>query len=230
MRAFVTLEGIALSADTDGTYDMFATAAPYARRKLFTQIGYITLDDTDINGAVAKAGPWSYGQDAPNHPWRQDLEFLPSADMCGVCHDVTTPRPRLREDGTVISSGFNEQRTYSEWANSAFARAGEDAATCQDCHMPAVEDVAGCAAFSESGIVHPTGGRRHDLAGVHLDLTSILQKNYGSAGSDEIDDVFFDPVGTCVEINQCVGCTVRNRHRHAIEQASPPWRERSVKF
>ena len=23
----------------------------------------------------------------------------------------------------------------------------------------------------------------------------------------------------CVEINQCVGCT-RNRHRHAIEQAS----------
>ena len=44
------------------------------------------------------------------------------------------------------------------------------------------------------------------------------------------DDVFFDPVGTCVEINQCVGCTVRNRHRHAIEQASPPWRERSVKF
>ena len=34
------------------------------------------------------------------------------------------------------------------------------------------------------------------------------------------DDVFFDPVGTCVEINQCVGCTVRNRHRHAIEQAS----------
>ena len=44
------------------------------------------------------------------------------------------------------------------------------------------------------------------------------------------DDVFFDPVGICVEINQCVGCTVRNRHRHAIEQASPPWRERSVKF
>ena len=24
----------------------------------------------------------------------------------------------------------------------------------------------------------------------------------------------------CVDINQCVGMTVRNRHRHAIEQAS----------
>ena len=35
-------------------------------------------------------------------------------------------------------------------------------------------------------------------------------------------------VETCVEINQCVGCT--NRHRHAIEQAARRWRERAVKF
>ena len=40
--------------------------------------------------------------------------------------------------------------------------------------------------------------------------------------------------GFCVEINQCVGST-RNRHRHAIEQASRRWRrgrrgERAVKF
>jgi len=151
-----------------------------------------TLDDTDVNGAVAKAGPWSYGQDAPNHPWREDLSFLPSAEMCGVCHDVTTSRPRLGDDGTVLAAGFNEQRTYSEWANSAFARDGEDAATCQDCHMPAVEDVAGCTAFSESGVVHATGGRRHDLAGVHVDLTQIVRRGYGSAGTNEIDDAFFD--------------------------------------
>ncbi len=31
-------------------------------------------------------------------------------------------------------------------------------------------------------------------------------------------------VAACVEINQCVGCAVRNRHRHAIEQASRRWR------
>ena len=31
-------------------------------------------------------------------------------------------------------------------------------------------------------------------------------------------------VFTCVEINQCVGCMVRKRHRHAIEQASRRWR------
>ena len=34
-------------------------------------------------------------------------------------------------------------------------------------------------------------------------------------------------VPTCVEINRCVGCTrraARNRHRHAIEEASHRWR------
>jgi hypothetical protein len=46
-----------------------------------------------------------------------------------------------------------------------------------------------------------------------------------------------DRVPRCVEINQCVGCTpcwprraVRNRHRHAIEQAPRRWRERAVQF
>lgn len=151
-----------------------------------------SIDDTDINGSVAKAGPWSYGQEAPNHPWREDLDFLPSAELCGVCHDVTTSRPRLQDDGTVLAAGFNEQRTYSEWANSAFARDGADAATCQDCHMPPVEEVAGCTAFSESGIVHETGGRRHDLAGAHTDLTYLMRQAYGSAGTDEIDDAFYD--------------------------------------
>lgn len=151
-----------------------------------------TLDDTDTNGTVAKAGPWSYELASPNHPWREDLDFLPSSDHCGVCHDVTTARPRLDDDGTVIAAGFNEQRTYSEWANSAYAREGADAATCQECHMPAVSDVAGCAAFSESGELHATGGRRHDLAGAHQDLTLLMRQRYGSAGSNEIDDAFYD--------------------------------------
>merc|ERR1719331_1035932 len=35
MRAFVTLEGIALSAD-DGDFNMYKVTAPYARRRLLT--------------------------------------------------------------------------------------------------------------------------------------------------------------------------------------------------
>ena len=36
MRAFVTLEGIALSADDDDSFNMYEATAPYARRKLLT--------------------------------------------------------------------------------------------------------------------------------------------------------------------------------------------------
>ena len=51
---------------------------------------------------------------------------------------------------------------------------------------------------------------------------------------DDLDDlVRADAARACVEINQCVGCTmtrpswlgraVKNRHRHAVEQASRRW-------
>merc|ERR1719331_1798143 len=36
MRAFVTLEGIALASDSDNSFNMYAATAPYARRKLLT--------------------------------------------------------------------------------------------------------------------------------------------------------------------------------------------------
>ena len=36
MRSFVTLEGIALSADEDESFNMYEATAPYARKKLFT--------------------------------------------------------------------------------------------------------------------------------------------------------------------------------------------------
>jgi len=36
MRSFVTLEGIALSADPDDSFNMYQATAPYARRKLLT--------------------------------------------------------------------------------------------------------------------------------------------------------------------------------------------------
>lgn len=46
MRAFVTLEGIALSADDDGSFNMYEATAPYARQKLLnpkTQAGRALL-------------------------------------------------------------------------------------------------------------------------------------------------------------------------------------------
>lgn len=152
-----------------------------------------TVDDMiGPNGDVPKQGPWSYaGPEQPMHSWTVG-DFLGRSELCGTCHDVTTDRDRVDSRGVPIGSKFNEQRTYSEWLNSAYAVAGDDFRSCQDCHMPAVENVAGCADFNSQDIVHATGGRRHDLAGANRRMVEILRSQYGDAGSGDVPDAFFD--------------------------------------
>ncbi|MFU8828785.1 MAG: hypothetical protein ACNA8P_05045 [Phycisphaerales bacterium] len=117
----------------------------------------IVLDPLDI-----RRGPRTYtdGQPQPLHAWRES-PYHRSATMCGTCHDVSNQVYMLQSDGSYKPSPFDEahptgnkhdqfpeQRTFSEWANSAFAQgAGLDmggrfggnkpvVSTCQDCHMP----------------------------------------------------------------------------------------------
>src|SRR5690606_35827407 len=75
---------------------------------------------------------------------------------------------------------------------SAYAAQGPEFRSCQDCHMPAVEEVAGCAEFNTQEIFHATGGRRHDLAGSNRRMVEILRSLYGDAGSGDIDDAYFE--------------------------------------
>ncbi|MGH1346877.1 MAG: multiheme c-type cytochrome [Nannocystales bacterium] len=140
--------------------------------------GQYAVDDTLVGGNVPRRGPWIYGADdiePPPHSWVQDT-FVGSSEACGTCHDVTTERPRVDDDGEPTGSNFNEQRTYSEWAGSAFADPGVDFRSCQDCHMPAVEDVAGCR--DHVGVhEHESGGRRHDMVGANRFVVSLLAED-----------------------------------------------------
>ncbi|HET7832469.1 MAG TPA: hypothetical protein VFK88_05840, partial [Gallionella sp.] len=68
--------------------------------------------------------------------------FISSSEMCASCHELTVP---------VLNHGMPEQRTYTEWKFSDFAKAtnvgydpikkqawkGEQ--RCQDCHMPTLK-------------------------------------------------------------------------------------------
>ena len=105
------------------------------------------------------------------HNWQQSSLLL-SAQLCGGCHDVSNPMLSRDETGQyalnaldtpapVTATLFPLQRTYSEWALSAFNSitgvvdvAGlypglkriDDTLTgavtvCQDCHMPRFEGV-----------------------------------------------------------------------------------------
>jgi hypothetical protein len=151
------------------------------------------IDDVAVDGQVPKRGPWSYeAPTTPPHPTTDDNAFVSSSRLCGTCHEVTTPRERLDDDGQQMGMLFNEQRTYSEWLASDFAGGGADHQDCQDCHMPAVADVAGCDSFSIGGFTHATGGRRHDLSGANQRTIEVLKSLYGSEGANDTPDLFFD--------------------------------------
>jgi MYXO-CTERM domain-containing protein len=150
-----------------------------------------TVDDIEVNGEVPRRGPWAYEDGEPGdppHEWVND-PFTGGSRMCGTCHDVTTPRERLDDDGVGLGVSFNEQRTYSEWLGSDFAVEGAGFRSCQDCHMPAVTDAPGCFDNANAGVVHATGGRRHDLVGANRFMTELLRDIYGT---DEIADFYFD--------------------------------------
>ncbi|MGD8281743.1 MAG: hypothetical protein PVF69_11350, partial [Gemmatimonadota bacterium] len=57
-----------------------------------------------------------------------------SADLCATCHTLFTSA--ARDDGSR-GPQFPEQVPYLEWEASSYA---EEGTTCQDCHMPEVEE------------------------------------------------------------------------------------------
>lgn len=150
------------------------------------------IDDVlGSDGDIPKRGPWAYDGEPPKHGYLQDT-YVGESRACGTCHDVTTGRMRVDAEGAPLGVNFGEQRTFSEWKNSDYAVDGAGFKSCQDCHMPALENVAGCAEFNTQGIVHATGGRRHDLAGANRRMVEVLKGLYGAAGDKTFDDVFFD--------------------------------------
>lgn len=150
------------------------------------------IDDVVVGTNVPRRGPWDFtdGSTEPPHSWIAD-PYVGSSRLCGTCHDVTTSAERVDDDGNGLGVPFNEQRTYSEWLRSDYAEPGDGFRSCQDCHMPAVEDMPGCTAHVNMES-HPTGGRRHDLVGANRFMIELLRAEYGSMGSNDIADLFYN--------------------------------------
>ncbi len=91
--------------------------------------------------------------------------FHGRSELCATCHDVSNPILVRQADGTYLPGEFDAphptqdkyqmfplERTYSEWANSAFPNGVDTGGlfggnltvvrTCQDCHMPDSSTVA----------------------------------------------------------------------------------------
>ncbi|MEX0877015.1 MAG: GC-type dockerin domain-anchored protein [Phycisphaerales bacterium] len=118
-----------------------------------------------------RRGPYDLGPEFFYHEWELS-PFHQEANMCASCHDVSNPMYTAQPDGTYtlndldsphptgdVYDTFPEQRTYSEWLMSDFAKGPvaigdryettlDSVSSCQDCHMPEAE--AAACRFEES--------------------------------------------------------------------------------
>lgn len=118
--------------------------------------GNFIVDPDDV-----RRGPFDMGPDFFYHEWAQS-PFHQTSAMCATCHDVSNPVYSRQPDGSYQLNDLNTahpsqskydmfpvERTFSEWAMSAFAQAPIDmggrfggnklaVSSCQDCHMPDV--------------------------------------------------------------------------------------------
>lgn len=86
-----------------------------------------------------------------------DRDHIKSADLCGSCHDIVTPK------------GVHLERTFAEWKASLFSHEEPDAQqTCGNCHMAGRDDVAADFDGVPLRRVHD-----HKMVGVDIALTEF---------------------------------------------------------
>jgi mono/diheme cytochrome c family protein len=135
-----------------------------------------------IHDEVRYRGPYA---DAPSlHRTIQD-PYIESAELCGICHSVTNPsQPYISADGAQQLAQFHpEQRTYEEWAASAYA---EEGVTCQQCHMPRR---TGRAASPEQAPLRDNVGV-HDFAGANAFATLLMKDISPPAMAADFDHAY----------------------------------------
>ncbi len=150
-----------------------------------------------------------FGQEIPyqkidpaKHKGYHQAMFL-RAEMCAACHDVTNALPIKNPIGKWVG-GFPIERTYTEWANSAYAERPDNKnfdpkfkRDCQSCHMqqdygqpgtaqtlykdgkplpPQVDRVA-----NEGGSPHPFF--THHFVGGNAYVTGLIGKDVDQAGN-----------------------------------------------
>jgi len=145
-----------------------------------------------------------YADATANHNFAES-PFHREADMCGTCHDVSSPvfiqtgphdyAPNifdLEHPDMDLRNMMPIERTYSEWTVSEYAETGVYApqfagdkpdgivSTCQDCHM---RDVTGKGAASDA----PTRDDLplHDMMGGNTFVPEMISTFY----PDEVDEV-----------------------------------------
>lgn len=116
---------------------------------------YFVANDVVRRGPIADAL-------AP-HEWEHAPWFSEST-FCAVCHDVSNP----------LQGNFAIERTYTEWASSAYAA---EQKSCQSCHMPSAKGKACGAPGMPERELHV-----HELAGGNNWVPRVLSAEHPELG------------------------------------------------
>jgi hypothetical protein len=109
-------------------------------------------------------------------------EHVRQAGLCGSCHTLYTPS--LGPDGRQVGK-FPEQMPYLEWLHSDY----RDKRTCQQCHMPVVNEPVAVAQF----LAAPRDGvRRHTFTGANFLLQEMLNVHRDELGVTALPDELTD--------------------------------------
>jgi len=181
------------SADFDGVTChlchrmMVNPAPPPGEQSFYTENAQYWIDDGNCGGQgqPCRRGPYTYSPEEqdPPHPWAYSPYHL-SSDLCGTCHNVTSPLRNLRVNGVDQGIKFPIERTYKEWSQSDYAQPGPNEATCQGCHMPesGVQDAYACAFLSNDR----TGNMPvHRFVGGNSWVPDVLRQEYPSMGRED---------------------------------------------
>lgn len=131
-------------------------------------------------------GPRSDPFQSPRHP-SVGSAFVRDSRLCGQCHDVDHPTQNRLDprDGRDTGARFPLQSTYSEWAQSDFARRANPE-TCQSCHMPEVGGEPIPVTRIPGAPVRP-GQRRHDFQGANEWGMALLRAAFPGENDEGFD-------------------------------------------
>lgn len=120
------------------------------------------------------------------------------AGVCASCHTLITEPFDL--EGNPLGTSFIEQALYHEWLNSTY---GEDFdnITCQDCHMPTLEEpVIISANYKELEPRSPFA--LHELAGGNSHMLKLMKDNREALGINTTAEAFDESIAATLAMLQ----------------------------
>ncbi len=167
---------------------------PKGQESVYFENGNMWLDDAVCasggGSEPCRRGPYNYTanmENPPPHPWAFS-DYHVSSDVCGNCHNVTSPVHNLvDESGQDTGVPFPIERTFKEWQQSDFGPGGASEQSCLDCHMQQTEASPVFACLQQSN--DRSGNLAiHQFAGANTWIPQVLKGEYPNLSREDAFD------------------------------------------